>query len=162
MPKHDVTPPPALLDFLKPYGHDVQQLALAVRRLILENIPPMTEIVEDASTAVTVGYTPSGRFKDAVCHFAVYPAHVILGFNRGTELADPERQLRGLGKMVRHVMLEKKEDLNPPFLRLFLHAAARHVHHRGTHHGVIIKSSPGPKSRPNSTARKASAAITAD
>ena len=52
MSKSHLLPAPALLDFLAPYDHEVQQLALAVRRFVVEHIPHMTEIIYDASNSV--------------------------------------------------------------------------------------------------------------
>ena len=57
MSKTHLPPPPALLDFLKPYDHEIQQLALAVRRFVIEHIPPMTELIVDASNAVAMRTT---------------------------------------------------------------------------------------------------------
>jgi hypothetical protein len=162
MSKYHVLPPPALLDFLAPYDHEIQQLALAVRRFVIEHIPPMTEIVYDAANAVAMGFTPSGRFKEAICHVAVYPKYVNLGFNRGAELPDPGRHLEGFGKMNRHVTIRRVEDLLAPDLRVLLAEAVQRAHARTAHAGVIIKSAPGKKRRPGAVKSKSSLAKNAD
>lgn len=148
MPKSHLLPPPALLDFLAPYDHDVQQLALAVRRFVIEHIPHMTEIVYDAPTAVAIAFTPSGRFKEAICHVSVYADHVNLGFNRGADLPDPGRLLQGSGKTIRHLTVRRVEDLLAPPLRVLLAEAVKRAHATTAHAGVIIKSTPGKKRRP--------------
>lgn len=162
MSKSHLPPPPALLDFLKPYDHEIQHLALAVRRFVMEHIPPMTELIVDASNAVAMGFTPSGRFKEAVCHVAVYAHHVNLGFNRGAELVDPDGLLQGTGKAIRHVTIEKADDLQRPQLVGFLAAAVQRAHTRSAHAGIIIKSFYGKKRRPTAAMRKSGLVKLAD
>src|SRR5258707_5859774 len=148
MSRSHLLPPPALLDFLAPYDHDVQQLALAVRRFVIEHIPHMTEIIDDASNAVAMAFSPSGRFKEAICHVAVYPNYVNLAFNRGAELPDSGGHLQGTGKSVRHVTIRRVEALLAPDLRALLAEAVKHARARTAHAGLIIKSTAGPQHRP--------------
>src|SRR6266566_107440 len=135
MSKSHLLPPPALLDFLAPYDHEIQQLALAARRFIIEHIPHMTEIVYDAPNAVAMGFTPSGRFKEAICHVAVHPMYVNLGFNRGAELPDPGGHLQGAGKALRHVTIRRVGDLLAPHLRVLLAEAVKRAHATTAHAG---------------------------
>ena len=162
MSKSHLPPPPALLDFLKPYDHEIQQLALAVRRFVMEHIPPMTELIVDASNAVSMGFTPTGRFKEAICHVAVYADHVNLGFNRGAELPDPGGVLHGAGKAIRHVTIERTSDLQQPHLVAFLAAAVQRAHAGSAHAGIIIKSFSGKKRRPAAAKSKSSRVKDAD
>jgi hypothetical protein len=97
---------------------------LAVRRMVLEEIPSASETVNDVSYAVTVGFTFSGRFKEAFCYVVAYSAYVNLGFNHGAELPDLEGRLRGTGKLHRHIRIASKADLEEPALRRFIHMAA--------------------------------------
>jgi hypothetical protein len=140
MSKSHLQPPPALLDFLAPYDHDIQRLALAVRRFVQDHIPPMTEMIVDSQNGVSEGFTPSGRFKDAVCHVTVYPNHVSLGFHRGAELPDPGGHLIGAGKSVRHLIIDRVEDLLAPHVRELLLEAVKLAHVKSARPGVIIKS----------------------
>lgn len=162
MSKTHLPPPPALLDFLKPYDHEIQQLALAVRRFVIEHIPPMTELIVDASNAVAMGFTPTGRFKEAICHVAVQARHVNLGFNRGADLPDPNGVLKGTGKAIRHVTIERASDLQQPQLVAFLAAAVRRAHAGSAHAGIIIKSFSGKKRRPPAAKSKSGVAQPAD
>ena len=81
-------PDPQLLEFLSRYDPKVRELLLAVRQLVLREIPSVSETVNDVSYAVTVGFTFSGRFKEAFCYVVAYSSYVNLGFPRGTELPD--------------------------------------------------------------------------
>jgi hypothetical protein len=139
MSKSHLLPAPALLDFLAPYPHEVQQLALAVRRFVIEHIPHMTEIIFDASNSVGMAFSPSGRSKDAICHVAVYASYANIGFNRGAELPDPGGRLEGTGKSLRHVTIRRVEDLLIPDLRALLAEAVRRAHTRKARAGLIIK-----------------------
>jgi hypothetical protein len=117
-------PDPKLLEFLSRYEPGVRELLLAVRGIVLREIPSVSETVNDVAYAVTVGFTFSGRFKEAFCYVVAYPAHVNLGFPRGTELPDPERRLAGTGKLHRHLRVATRADLDDPALLQFIRLAA--------------------------------------
>jgi hypothetical protein len=95
-----------------------------VRQFVLTEIPSVSETVNDVSYAVTVGFTFSGRFKEAFCYAVAYRSYVNLGFPRGTELSDPNRRLQGTGKLHRHIRIENRNDLEDPEVRRFIHLAA--------------------------------------
>jgi hypothetical protein len=119
-----VRPPiPELLQFLKPYDPTIQKLALDVRAYLLTIEPRATETIYDAYNAVSIGYSFTGRLKECYCHVAVYPKHVNLGFNRGADLADPQKILQGKGSQVRHVTVHENSDLAGPYLKGLVRAA---------------------------------------
>jgi hypothetical protein len=97
---------------------------LAVRQLVLEEIPSASETVNDISYTVTNAFTFSGRFKEAFCYVVAARAYVNLGFPHGTELPDPEKRLTGTGKFHRHIRISSLDDLDDPALRKFIHMAA--------------------------------------
>ena len=89
-------PPKSLKAFLKPYEREVQELALKLRALVLEEMAPCYENIYDAYSAVAIGYSPSDCSGDGIFHIAVYSNHVNLGFNDGAMLDDPKRILLGI------------------------------------------------------------------
>src|ERR1051326_2351388 len=101
------TPPPTpeYLQFLRPYAPSVVELALATRKLVLEEAPDAVELIYDAYNAVVAGYSFTGRPSDAFVHIPVYAKWVNLGFHRGSELDEPEGLLQGSGRWVRHIRL---------------------------------------------------------
>jgi len=117
-------PGPGLLDFLARYHPSVVELMLAVRRIVLEEIPSASETVNDVGYTVTNAFTFSGRFKEAFCYIVASRASVNLGFPHGTELPDPERRLTGTGKLHRHIRISSPADLEDPALRRLIHVAA--------------------------------------
>ncbi len=116
-------PPAELVKFLKPYDRAIQKLALDLRLIVIDELAPCYENIYDAYSAVAIGYGSSERMSDAVCHIAVYTRGVNLGFSEGTSLPDPEGELEGTGKHIRHLGLKTKEDLPRPAIRIFLKRA---------------------------------------
>ena len=85
-------PHPRLLKFLTAYQPRIWRLALALRRMVLAEAPTAIEMVWDAYNAVAVGFSYSGRLKEAFIHIASYSSHVNLGFNWGARMPDPDRK----------------------------------------------------------------------
>ncbi len=113
-------PPAALIQFLKPYDRGIQDLALALRSLVLDEMAPCYENIYDAYNAVAIGYGSSDRLQDGVFHIAVYAKHVNLGFNHGATLADPLGILKGSGRQIRHITIKTLADLAKPEIRSYV------------------------------------------
>src|SRR5882724_4726316 len=92
--------PRALVKFLRPFDPAIQDLALRLRDLVLEEMAPCHENIYDAYSAVAIGYGWSERLRDGVFHVAVYTNHVNLGFNFGASLPDPLGILDGRGNQI--------------------------------------------------------------
>src|ERR1044071_6046281 len=116
-------PSPDYLQFMRPYSPEILELALATRRLVLEEAPDAVELIYDAYNAVVAGYSFTGRPGDAFIHIPAYPKWVNLGFHRGSELADPEGVLQGSGRWIRHIRIAELSDLERPMVRDFVRAA---------------------------------------
>jgi len=123
MEKRVPKPRPEYLKFLSAYEPRITELALAVRSLVLEEAPEATELIYDAYSAVTVGYSFTGRPSDAFIHIAAYARWVNLGFNYGSQLEDPDEVLQGTGQWIRHVRIAEAEDVKNPVLRAFVKSA---------------------------------------
>jgi hypothetical protein len=116
-------PRPEYLKFLSAYEPRITELALAVRKLVLEEAPGATELIYDAYSAVTVGYSFTGRPGDAFIHIAAYARWVNLGFNYGSQLADPGKVLQGTGQWIRHIRITDPADVKNPALQAFVKSA---------------------------------------
>jgi hypothetical protein len=123
MPARVPPPSPEYLQFLSPFAPGIVELALATRRLVLEEAPGAVELIYDAYNAVVSGYSFTGRPSDAFIHIPVYANWVNLGFHRGSELDDPARVLQGSGRWVRHIRIAQPADLDRPVVRAFVQAA---------------------------------------
>ena len=119
-------PPPAeLKKFLAPYDREIQQLALSLRALVLEEMAPCYENIYDAYSAVAIGYGTSDRLRDGIFHIAVYSKHVNLGFNDGAMLDDPRGILQGSGNQIRHISIKSPADLKRPEIRSYIRRARK-------------------------------------
>jgi len=119
-------PAPAdLIKFLRPYDPQVQELALTLRALVLEEMAPCYENIYDAYSAVAIGYGTSDKLRDGIFHIAVYSKHVNLGFNEGATLPDPKRILQGNGNQIRHITIKNVEDIKRPELRAYIRRARK-------------------------------------
>ncbi|HEX3086091.1 MAG TPA: DUF1801 domain-containing protein [Pyrinomonadaceae bacterium] len=118
-------PPAALQKFLRPYDRDIQNLALNLRALLLEELAPCYENIYDAYSAVAIGYGTSERLGDGIFHIAVYSKHVNLGFNEGATLDDPEGILQGNGNRIRHISIKGESDLARPEIRAYIRRAKK-------------------------------------
>jgi Domain of unknown function (DU1801) len=122
--KPRVPPPlPEYLGFIVPFESRIQKLALATRKLVLEEAPDSVELIYDAYNAVSTGYGFTGHPSECFIHIAVYAKWVNLGFHRGAELQDPDGVLQGVGGLVRHIRIAEIEDLEKPAVRAFVRGA---------------------------------------
>src|SRR5215471_13062930 len=115
-------PPKELLDLLKPYDREIQELTLALRELVLEEMAPCCEYILEVYI-ISILYGPTHRMKDGICYIGVIKDHLNLGFIRGSELADPLRILEGTGKQMRHIKIKNMSDLERPAIRAYLQEA---------------------------------------
>ena len=114
--------PKELLDLLKPYDRGIQELAIGLRQLVLEEMAPCCEYILEVYV-VSLIYGPTHRMKDGICYIAVNRNHVNLGFTHGSALADPQRILEGEGKQMRHIKFRNMSDLLRPAIRTYLQEA---------------------------------------
>ena len=124
-------PDPQLLGFLEAYDRNIGDLALAVRKIILEEAPDASESVYQVYT-VAIWFGFSGKMKDMFCYIATNAGHVNLGFPRGATLPDPNRVLEGDGKTMRHIKFKSRRDLDRPFVRRYIQAAMEDAAPAGT------------------------------
>ena len=119
-------PPKDLLDLLKPYDRGIQELSLALREVVLEELAPCCEYILEVYI-ISMMYGSTYRMKDAICYIGVYKDHVNLGFPRGSALADPYRILEGTGKQMRHIKIRNMPDLERPAIRAYLQEACERL-----------------------------------
>ncbi|HEV2690373.1 MAG TPA: DUF1801 domain-containing protein [Bryobacteraceae bacterium] len=78
----------------------------------------------DAYSAVSAGYSFTGRPSDSFVYVAAYASAVNLGFWRGASFKDPRRVLQGSGNQTRHIKIATLKDLEKPEVREFIQIAA--------------------------------------
>ena len=131
-------PDPQLIGFLEAYDRHIANLALALREVILEEMPDASESVYQVYTvAIWFGFT--GKMKDMFCYIATNAAHINLGFPHGSTLPDPNKVLEGEGKAMRHIKLRSLQDVERPLVRRYIRAAIEQLpgERRGTGKTVV-------------------------
>src|SRR5580704_12751818 len=119
-------PDPQLLGFLEAYDRHIAEIALALREIILEEVPDASESIYQVYT-VAIWFGFSGKMKDMFCYIATNARHINLGFPRGSTLPDPNRVLEGEGKAMRHIKFASQRDLERPFVRRYIRASIEQV-----------------------------------
>jgi uncharacterized protein DUF1801 len=119
-------PPDALLDLLYRYDPPVRSLGLGLRELVLMELVPSHEYVFSMRSKLVLIYGSSQRvLADGVCSIAMFRQHVTLVFHHGVDLDDTFGMLRGSGKALRHIRVERPEDLARPELKSYLRQARK-------------------------------------
>lgn len=108
--------PPEYLQFLAPYPVETQVLAQDLRRKVVELLPGCIETLWDATNTVGSSFGFTERNADHFIHLPVYTKYVNIGFSNGALLDDPECRLKGTGTRIRHIRLDRAEDLDDPYL----------------------------------------------
>jgi hypothetical protein len=109
-------PDPEYRKLLLPYGAPISKLALAARKVVLEEAPEAGEFIYEVYT-IADHFSFTNRPSDAFVFTTTHANWVNLGFNFGALLPDPHGLLRGDGKMIRHVRIAHLADLETPGVR---------------------------------------------
>jgi hypothetical protein len=86
-------------------------------------LPGAVELVYDNYNALAIGFGPTERASEAIFSIALFPRWVSLFFMRGAELPDPQKLLKGSGKIARHIVLESAADLDKPAVKMLMKSA---------------------------------------
>jgi hypothetical protein len=117
-------PPRELVEWLHGYDPAIQDLALGLRRVVLEEMAPCHEYIFAMRAKVVLLYGPTEHVvRDGVCLVGVFRKQVNLHFKRGVDLRDDRGVLRGSGKGMRHLTLTTLSELDQPHIRAYLREA---------------------------------------
>lgn len=112
------SPEKHLAGFIARYSPEIAALAEAVLVKMRERLPGAVELVYDNYNALAIGFGPGEKTSDAIFSIALYPRWVSLFFlQNATLLRDPEKLLKGSGKVVRHIALKDASDLDKPAIQ---------------------------------------------
>jgi len=109
---------------LAKYTQEIRAEAKAARKKMRVLFPNAIEMIYDNYNALVIGYAPTERASEVVCSIAVYPRWVTLFFLKGAKLRDPQKLLKGGGKIVRQIRLSSVDDLDAPAVRSLIAQAA--------------------------------------
>ena len=121
----------------------------AVRRWLRKRLPTAHELVYEYPDSLVISYSPNEHGYEGVLAVRASADGVGLVFNRGKELPDPEKLLRGSGKQTRSIHLEGASTLaRPTVARLIKEAIARNpVPFARTGRGPVVIRSTSAKRR---------------
>jgi hypothetical protein len=126
-----------------------QRLIGAMRRWLRKRLPTAHELVYEYYDFFVISYSPNERGYEGVLAIRASANGVELYFNRGKELPDPAKLLRGSGKQTRSIHMEGASTLaGPAVVRLIDEAIARNrVPFARTGRGPVVIRSVSPKQR---------------
>ena len=139
----DNSPENELADFIAKYTPEIATLAKSVLAKMRKLLPNAILLVYDNYNALAIGFSPTERASDVIFSIALYPRWINFFFLKGINLPDPQKLLKGNGKVVRHIVLKTAEDLdNPDVKELMTQAltAANKPIDDKTQSRIIIKS----------------------
>ncbi|MEH7388217.1 DUF1801 domain-containing protein [Bacillus sp. JJ1521] len=96
---------------------DIQHITSELRKIILEASP---NLVEEYKWSM-----PNYSYNGLVCYLQASKKHVNLGFHKGTELQEMDKNqlLQGSGKGMRHIRIKKMEEIQPDIFTEFIKTA---------------------------------------
>ena len=126
-----------------------QRLIGTMRRWLRKRLPTAHELVYEYHGFFVISYSPNERGYEGVLAIRASANGVELYFNRGKELPDPEKLLRGSGKQTRSIHMEGSSTLaRPAVARLIDEAIARNrVPFARTGRGPVVIRSVSAKQR---------------
>lgn len=90
------------------------RLVASMRRSLRKRLPTAHEIVYEYRDCFVVSYSPNERGYDGVLAIRGSAAGVTFYFNRGKELPDPDKLLKGSGGLTRWIDVEGASTLARP------------------------------------------------
>ena len=109
-----------LAELLQTYPANVQEIAQEARKMILDTIPGLLEMVDRPARIIGFGFAVS--YKDLICTIILSKSGVKLGIAESAELPDPKGLLEGTGKRHRYVVFTKPSDVRKPGVKSLLKA----------------------------------------
>ena len=111
-------------EFLSTFPPEIQSLANELRTLVKETVPNVKEAVYTGWKLI--GYrAKKGRSDAYFCFIAPFENRVMLGFEYGVQLFDPNLWLEGDGTQVRYLTIREQKDIEREVFRAFIAEAAQ-------------------------------------
>jgi hypothetical protein len=147
--------PPAkqLADLMAKYDPAIVKLASKALARLRKLMPGAIETVYKYSHSLVIGFGATEKGYEAAIVLALYTDHILLYFNWGKKLKDPNKILRGNAKQVRYIPFPDIGTLDEPAVQdLLRQAMANSAQPFGAKRKMIIKSSSANQ-KPKRTAK---------
>lgn len=115
-----------------------QRLVGTMRRSLRKRLPTAHEVVYEYRDWFVISYSPNGLGYDGVLAIRGSANGIALYFNRGKELPDPGKVLRGSGTQVRFIQMERTSTLTHPAVARLIEEAI------GRTRVPFARTGPGP------------------
>lgn len=106
------------------------KLTREVLTKLRSRFPGAVEMVYDKKRGMVVGFCPDDRASNVINSIGVYSKWINLYFFEGDSLPDPEGLLQGDGDVVRHIRIDRADDLDRPALKALMAEALKRAHPR--------------------------------
>ena len=150
-----------LLKFLKPFGHDITELAMWLREFAWALCPQTNELIYDNYNAVAFGWSPTDKVGHTFCSIAIGRSskNVHFGFYWGSELSDPDKILSGEGNQYRYILVTDKKKFPKTYIKklvreAYVNSLAKVKDQKEIIHGQTIVKSISKKKRPEKSITK--------
>lgn len=117
------SPAAELEGFIAKFTPEIAERTRAALKKMRARLPGAIEMVYDNYYALVIGFCPVERASEVIMSVAVYPRWINLCFFAGDRLPDPQKLLRGSGKIARYIRLEGAETLDTPAVKALMRAA---------------------------------------
>ena len=108
-----------------------KELARSTKALIVSVLPSVVEVAWPRQRVIGYGVGPK-KMSEHFCYIGIATRHITLGFYYGTQLPDPAGLLEGTGKLLRHIKIQTREQLDDPAVRRLLETASKHLPRLGS------------------------------
>jgi len=113
-------------EMLTTVSPEVATLAQQARALIHNVMPRVLEVVW--GTQRISGYENGPKkMSEQFCYIALFTERINLGYYYGADLPDPQNLLEGTGQTMRHIKINRPEQLENPALRELVVLASTHL-----------------------------------
>jgi hypothetical protein len=110
-----------VVDFLSRYDKQVFNNAMRLREVLLLKFPDIIEQVD--ISAKMIAYCYGQKYSELLCTIIPSKKGIKLGFNRGSELPDPDRMIESTGKVSRYMVISSEEPIKSTALGNWLSSA---------------------------------------
>ena len=138
-----LSPEDQLAAFIARFTPEIADQVYAVLPVMRSRLPGALELVYDNYNALAIGFGPTERSSEAIFSIAVFPRWLSLFFLQGIGLPDPDKLLKGSGKVVRHIVLKSPDELNSPAIKALMNQALKRAVKSldpDQPHRIVIKS----------------------
>ncbi|NVN94932.1 MAG: DUF1801 domain-containing protein [Bacteroidetes bacterium] len=107
--------------FLSQYDEEVYNNAIILRELLLASLPKITEQID--LTAKMIAYCYGQKYSELICVIIPSKKGLKLGFNRGVQLADPDKLLEGTGRISRYIKIKSEAQIKSITIKKLIETA---------------------------------------